>query len=494
MRNNVQLCTYVDRFGGNNLSDLNQLLSAELQGLFGGVHLLPFYYPIDGSDAGFDPIDHTTVDNRLGTWGDVADLAETYDIVADLIVNHVSASSQQFTDFQRHGRDSDHAGLFLTFDDVFPNGATEENLLALYRPRPGLPLTRMKLGSQDEIIAWTTFTSQQLDINVKSDAGKDYLESVLDALQNGNVKMIRLDAAGYAVKTAGSSCFMTPETFEFIDELAIEANKRNMTTLVEIHAHHQTQIEIAKQVDWVYDFALPPLTLHTLYEQDSAPLQSWYSMSPRNAITVLDTHDGIGIIDIAPDNQGPGLLSNTQIKDLVDNIHDQNNGQSRHATGEAASNVDLYQVNVTFYEALGCDDHQYLLARLIQFFSPGIPQVYYVGFLAGRNDMDLLERTGTGRDINRSYYSREDVRRKLEETTVQNLIGLIHFRNSHPAFSGEFSCHQTNATRLHLSWFAGAAHLDLEIDLTNMAFTLHATRDGNERIYTEWDDFNQAPQ
>jgi sucrose phosphorylase len=104
MKNQVQLITYVDRFGGGTLADLQALLTGPLQGVFGGVHLLPFFHTIDGADAGFDPIDHTRVDARLGDWGHVRQLAQHVDVMADVIVNHMSSESPQFQDFAAKGR------------------------------------------------------------------------------------------------------------------------------------------------------------------------------------------------------------------------------------------------------------------------------------------------------------------------------------------------------------------------------------------------------
>jgi sucrose phosphorylase len=161
MKNQVQLITYVDRLGGGGLRELRQLLAGPLHGLFGGVHLLPFFHRIDGADAGFDPIDHTRVDDRLGSWADVRQLAEDVDVMADVIVNHMSTESPQFQDWLARGDDSPHAGLFLTFDRVFPQGATEQDLLAVYRPRPGLPFTTLQLADGQRKILWTTFTPQQ---------------------------------------------------------------------------------------------------------------------------------------------------------------------------------------------------------------------------------------------------------------------------------------------------------------------------------------------
>src|SRR5690349_1054421 len=145
MKNHVQLITYVDRLGGGGLRELAALLDGPLNGIFGGVHLLPFFHPIDGADAGFDPIDHTLVDPRLGTWEDLRVLSGRLEITADLIVNHVSTQSPQFEDFSHRGAASEYAAMFLTLDRVFPNGATESELLKIYRPRPGLPFTAVTL-------------------------------------------------------------------------------------------------------------------------------------------------------------------------------------------------------------------------------------------------------------------------------------------------------------------------------------------------------------
>ena len=297
MRNQVQLITYVDRLAGD-LKQLKELLVREWSGLFGGVHLLPFFTPIDGADAGFDPVDHTEVDCRLGDWEDVRALGEHLDLVADLIVNHISSDSPQFKDFSEHGAASPFAGMFLTYDRVFPSGAREEELLRIYRPRPGLPFTNVTLKCGENRLLWTTFTPQQIDIDVKHPEGQAYLETILKRFQAAGIKMIRLDAVGYAIKKPGTSCFMIPETFHFIAELTSQAHALGMEVLVEIHSHYRQQLEIARQVDWVYDFALPPLILHTLFTQNARALGQWLSTRPQNCITVLDTHDGIGVIDV----------------------------------------------------------------------------------------------------------------------------------------------------------------------------------------------------
>jgi sucrose phosphorylase len=181
MRSKVGLIAYADRFGGD-LAGLRALLGGPLRGLFGGVHVLPFYRPYDGADAGFDPQDHTQVDPRLGSWADIAALSAEYQLMADVIVNHVSSSCAQFQDWLAHGRASQFAGMFLTFGTVFPDGAAEDTLTRLYRPRPGLPFSPYVLADGSKALVWTTFTPQQIDIDVRHPATRAYLLHVLDKL------------------------------------------------------------------------------------------------------------------------------------------------------------------------------------------------------------------------------------------------------------------------------------------------------------------------
>ena len=476
MKNQVQLITYADRLGGGSFKTLTELLLGPLKGLFGGVHVLPFYDPIDGADAGFDPSDHTCVDPRLGTWDDVRALSEHVDVMADVIVNHISSESSQFQDFLRRGNASPHANLFLTFGKVFPLGAKEEDLLKIYRPRPGLPFTGVSLPNGEKRILWTTFTPKQIDIDVGHPLGRHYLASILKSLAASRVTMVRLDAVGYAIKQAGTSCFMTPETFGFIREFAAEAKALGIEVLVEVHSYYKRQIEVAHEVDWVYDFALPPLVLHAMMTGQAQALKHWIAVRPANALTVLDTHDGIGIIDIgaeATDRAGnPGLVPPEELDRLVEWIHGNSGGQSRQATGAAASNLDLYQVNCTFYEALARNDEAYLAARALQFFMPGIPQVYYVGLLAGTNDMALLNRSGVGRDINRQHFSPADIETALRRPVVTQLVELIRLRNTHPAFQGHFELVPSPAHLLVMRWTQAGNSLELRVDLITKSHTI----------------------
>jgi sucrose phosphorylase len=222
--------------------------------------------------------------------------------------------------------------------------------------------------------------------------------------------------------------------------------------------------------------------LHALFTKDAEPLKRWLAISPRNSVTVLDTHDGIGVIDVGADSDGtPGLLAPQQINHLVETIHERSGGQSKQATGAAASNLDLYQVNCTYYDALGCRDNEYLIARAIQFFAPGVPQIYYVGLLGEKNDMELLARSGVGRDINRHYFTPAEVQAAVNRPMVQSLFSLIRFRNQHPAFNGEFQIEPSAANRILFRWANGDQWARLDVDLETMSANITYSSDGESR-------------
>ncbi len=482
MKNKIQLITYVDRIGCANFKELDALLQNELGGLFGGVHVLPFFDPIDGEDAGFDPIDHKKVDPRLGDWKDVDNLTKSVDVMADLIVNHVSADSDEFRDFLNNGDDSKYASLFLTFDKVFPKGAEETDLLSIYRPRPGFPFTKYRMTDGSQRLIWTTFTPKQIDIDVNSTSGIDYLDSILAIYQKAGITMIRLDAAGYAIKKAGSSCFMIPETFEFIDGLTQKARNHGIEVLVEIHSFYKTQIEIAQKVDYVYDFALPVLVLDALFNKNADNLKHWLKIAPRNVITVLDTHDGIGIVDVASEDGEKGLIADDILEGIVDRIHENSEGRSLKATGAAASNLDLYQVNCTYFEALGKDENAYLVARALQFFVPGVPQIYYMGLFGDVNDMELLGRTNVGRDINRHYYTKKEILEKTNSSLFQKLSALIKLRNAHNAFNGTFRLEETKEKVVKITWAKDEEWISLEVGLEHCKLQITGTEQGQVQM------------
>jgi sucrose phosphorylase len=465
MQEQAQLITYADRLGGT-IGGVTDLLEGPLRGVFGGVHLLPYFDPYDGADAGFDPRDHCTVDPRLGSSADVKRLAASVQVCADLIVNHVCYDSPWL---------GAGAAQALTLDAVFPDGAREADLLRLYRPRPGLPFTRAVLDGRPRLV-WTTFTSEQFDLDVRAPGTWRYLDEVMMRLADSGVTLLRLDAVGYAVKTPGTNCFLTDDTYAFVDRLCDRARELGLRTLAEVHAPYEVQRRMAERVDYMYDFALPPLVLHALHTGDVAPLLALLERRPANVVSVLDTHDGIGVIDVGADPAHPdvpGLLSPAQIDSLVESIHRASDGTSRQATGAAASNLDLYQVNCTWYDALGRDDTRMCLSRLVQLMVPGLPQVYYVGLLAGGNDMRRLDQTGVGREVNRHAYDPEEITGALSRPVTRAVLAAIRLRNTHPAFTGAFRYGRGNRPgSLLLEWTAQRHTVRLDTTPGTGSFTL----------------------
>lgn len=473
-RRGVGLLTYADRLGGD-LPRLRALLDGPLAD-FSSVHVLPFYTPFDGDDAGFDPIDHAAVDPRLGSWADVSEIAAGREVVADVIVNHVSSSSAEFLDWCARGDASPYAGMFLTLDSVLPDGADEATLTAFYRPRPGLPLTPVQVAGARRVV-WTTFEPTQIDLDLRSPAATAYLDRVVNTLAGAGVQVVRLDAVGYAIKTPGSASFMTTETLAFVEALTERLRARDLRVLVEVHAHHSLQQQIAPLVDLVYDFALPPLLLHALGTGDVDPLTRWLDIRPRNAITVLDTHDGIGVIDAGPAGALPGLIDHAQMRGIFERAAHATAGHSALAS-VVPQWADLpHQINATFPSVLA-DDAAYLLCRAVQLFLPGEPQVYYVGLLDGRDDVDRFRRTGVGREVNRHQYDDAELAAAIARPVPQAILGLVRLRRDHPAFDGEFTWSRTGSSALRLSWHRGDTRLDLAVDLARCSLVLTGAHEG----------------
>jgi len=222
----------------------------------------------------------------------------------------------------------------------------------------------------------------------------------------------------------------------------------------------------------VYDFTLAPLVLHAVFTGDATPLRRWLDARPPNAVTVLDTHDGLGMIDAGPGDLGDGLLTTPQIEAVVARIDDNSYGTS------VASYVPggVYQVSCTLYDALGRDDRAFLLARVLQLFVPGTPQVYYVGLLAGRN----AEFGGDAREINRRRYTRAEVDEAVRQPPVARLLELVRLRGTHPAFEGAFSLHDAPDGELALAWRHGTASAELRVTLPHGRWRV-SLDDGAER-------------
>ena len=191
-------------------------------------------------------------------------------------------------------------------------------------------------------------------------------------------------------------------------------------------------------------------------------------MSPKHQFTTLDTHDGLGIVDVKD------LLPDDQTDWVKEKMFSEGANVKKIYNTEAYNNLDIYQVNTTYYSALGNEDKAYDLARAIQFFAPGIPMVYYVGLLAGANDLKLLESTKEGRNINRHYYSLDEIATEVERPVVQELVRMMELRNSHPAFdvegNMEVTCGEGGAFSIRRT--AGDAWAQLDANLATHDYTI----------------------
>ena len=465
----TSILVYAERVGGN-LAEIEKLLAKELAD-FDGIHVLPFFHPYDGDDAGFDPIDHTIVDPRLGSWADFKRISQTHELTADLIVNHASNLSPEFLDWQEKGENSQYNGMFLTFDTVFPNGGSEADITSFYRPRPGFPFTAYEVAGKRRLV-WTTFMPSQVDIDIEHEQGKAYLRRILEALKSGGVKVVRLDAVGYAVKTPGTDSFMTPQTLEFVKEITELIHSYDMRVLVEVHAHYTQQLDIAPLVDLIYDFQTAPLLLHSFFTGTVDRLDKWFSIRPNNCLNVLDTHDGYGVIDGGPIGGRPGLITQEEMAHIF-KVAEKNTGGHSAVASVIPQWFSLpHQINATLPNIVA-NDTAYVIMRAVQFFLPGEPQVYYVGLLNGMDDVALFEKTGQGRDVNRHNYTPSEIQEALKQPVTQAIIALARVRK-HPAFQGEFSWQVLGQDSMELSWVNGAEKLSLRFSLGNPSFTITA--------------------
>ncbi len=434
LENKCMLITYSDSMG-NNLNDLNNILDKHFKDAIGGVHILPFF-PSSG-DRGFAPMDYHKVDSAFGDWSDVERLADKYYLMFDYMINHISAHSEYYQDFLEKKDESKYADLFIRYKDFWENGEpTQEQVDAIYKRKPRAPYVEAHFADGTTEKVWCTFDEEQIDINCKSDTAKAFIKDNLTTLCEHGAAMIRLDAFAYATKKAGTSCFfIEPDVWEFLNECEDIVKPYGVTLLPEIHEHYTMQERIAKKDYYVYDFALPMLLINGLYYGQTQYLKNWLRICPRKQFTTLDTHDGIGVVDVKD------LLPDNEIDRTKEDI------------------------------------------RAVQFFAPGIPQVYYVGLLAGKNDLKLLEETKVGRNINRHYYTLEEIEREVERPVVKSLLALMKFRNEHPAFDGEFELLDCADDKLVILRKNGDAWAKLNADFINKTFEVtYSEHDGEKTL------------
>lgn len=467
MRNQVQLITYPDSMGGT-LKALDALLEKHFAGALGGVHILP-PFPSTG-DRGFAPQTYFEIEPRFGDWADIRSLGSRLEVVLDVMVNHVSRQSEYFRDFQKRGRQSPYADMFITLDKIWPGGeAVAEEVAKIFLRRPLTPfidVTIEETGAVERV--WATFGtrdwSEQIDIDVNAPMTQDFLRGILKHMRAQGVSALRLDAIAFVTKKRDTSCFfIEPEIYQFLDWIKAEAETVGIELLPELHAAFPVQMKLAQHGEWVYNFVLPLMTLHALMKGTSRYLKDHLRECPYKQVTMLDCHDGI---PVQPDLNG--ILEIDEAQDVVRTCLERgaNLNVIHSVEHRLRPDFEAHQINITYYSALGANDDAMIAARAMQFFAPGVPQVYYVGLLAGENAPEEIERQEDRRAINRYNYSMAEVEAALGKPVVQRLLALMRFRNEHPAFDGTFEVLESEDTRLCLAWQNGAARAELEVDLT----------------------------
>lgn len=475
LRNGVQLITYPDSMGGS-LGALDRFLAEFLPDCFSGIHILPFF-PSSG-DRGFAPITYRQVEPAFGTWDDIRSLASRYELMADLMVNHLSRRSDEFRSFLEHGDDSPYAEMFLTPEKVWPSGVVpRDDLAKIHLRKQGDPFSVFTAAGKPRKV-WTTFMfsdePEQIDLDLGSRTARRFLEESIAFLAGNGIRVIRLDAVGYVIKKPGTSCFFVePEIYEVLAWLRAAADRHGVVLLPELHSRYEHQEALSARGCPVYDFALPFLVLDALSSGDGAPLGAWLSRAGKNRFTMLDCHDGI---PVNPDLSD--LLPAGRIAGVLELMERRGANFSRILDHNRADERPVHQVNITYYSALGEHDEAYLAARAIQLFAPGIPQVYYVGLFAGRNDRERLNTTGGGREINRGMYDFERMRAELDRPVVKRLLALIRFRNSFPAFGGRFRLLPSSAGELALEWTHGEYRAAAHINLAAQEFRIECREPG----------------
>nr|WP_292165116.1 alpha-amylase family glycosyl hydrolase [Butyrivibrio sp.] len=309
----------------------------------------------------------------------------------------------------------------------------------------------------------------QMDLNIKSDLVWEHYENTLKTLSEYGAKIVRLDAFAYAPKEPGKKNFLNePDTWDVLAKVRKLADKYGVRLLPEIHASYgeKTYKKVADMGYMTYDFFLPGLLIDAIEKKDATTLMNWanelYTDKIRT-VNMLGCHDGIPLLDLK------GILSDEEIQNLIDTVVGRG-GLVKDLHGK--KNM-YYQVNATYYSALGEDDKKMLMARAIQMFMPGKPQVWYLDLFAGKNDMEAVKRSGAGghKEINRTNIMPSEIAQKLEQPVVKGQLELLKLRNTFPAFGFDSKFdYKCNGSTLEISWTGNGHTAKLKADFETMEY------------------------
>jgi sucrose phosphorylase len=440
----VLLITYADQLREPNVAPLQSLAmfcEKRLAGIVSGVHILPFY-PWS-SDDGFSVKDYLTVEPGYGTWADIAAFRPRFDLMIDAVFNHLSAQGDWF---QRFLRDEPE------FRDFFVTVKGDPDLSQVVRPRALPLLTEFQTARGPEKV-WTTFSADQVDVNVKNPR---VLLALLDALLfyvAHGARFIRLDAIAYLWKEICTPCIHLPETHAVIQLMraVLDEVAPDVQLITETNVPHADNISYfgdgTNEAQLVYNFALPPLVLHALLRGDATHLTRWATTlkAPSERTTFfnfLASHDGIGL------NPARGILPPAEIDVLVERC--QAHGGFINYKQNADGSKCPYEMNIVYFDAvndpaagdpLETQVNRFMVAQAIMLSLPGVPGIYFHSLFGSRNDREAALQTGINRRINRQKLMLAELeadlseKRGLRTCVFGRYRVLLKARRGHPAFN-----------------------------------------------------------
>ena len=327
---------------------------------------------------------------------------------------------------------------------------------------------------RDSVVEWLENHREylgQMDLNIKSAKVWEFYDDTLTKLADYGAKIVRLDAFAYAPKEPGEKNFLNePGTWDLLERIRVLADRHGLKLLPEIHASYGEKIyeKVAQKGYMTYDFFLPGLIIDAFEEQDGRYLRQWAQElfdKKIHTVNMLGCHDGIPLLDLK------GLISDEQIQRLIDTVVARG-GYVKNLHGQ--KNM-YYQVNATYYSALGEDDRRMLLARAIQLFMPGKPQVWYLDLFAGKNDHEAVRRAGPGghKEINRTNLTLPQIEEALQKDVVRKQLELLRFRSNCPAFGFDSQLEVGGEENLlTLKWINGESWAKLTADLKEYSWKI----------------------
>lgn len=333
----------------------------------------------------------------------------------------------------------------------------------------------------------------QMDLNARSEMVWEFYDETLKKLHGYGTKIIRLDAFAYLHKEPGEANFFNrPGTWNYLERLRGLAQKYDLIIFPEVHAEYGSGLheEVAEQGYPIYDFFFPGLVIDALERGTNEALLRWIAEITAKGfqtINMLGCHDGIPLLDLRGKQVDgvyrPGLLDDEQIEATMERIISRG-GRVKNLFGHDGKQIAYYQVNATFFSALGEDERKLLLARAIQMFMPGIPQVWYLDLFAGKNDYEAADNGGIAghKEINRTTLSLAHVEAGLGRPIVRDQLALIRLRNASQAFDGEMTIFDTEPHLLHIAWRHPKATATLKADLRKHRFTVYQGDGSDEEV------------